>query len=140
FADCYFLYQNVVGMCRLSKPASFRAPPPAQASAPPAQPARPPADASAHSAAPPAQPSGLPPLCQSLVSNYVAAAQANDGPKALAGYNALKQAGGCGVLAKVDRPLAATAGPAVDDPRFQSRGARPLSDQVLGACDDSPEA
>src|SRR5205085_6280458 len=66
--------------------------------------------------------------------------QANDGPTALAGYNALKQAGGCGVLAKVDRPLPATAGPAVDDPRFQSRGARPLSDQVLGSCDDSPEA
>jgi hypothetical protein len=79
------------------------------------------------------------PQCQQLVSSYVAAAQANDGPRALAGYNALKSAGGCGVLAKVDRPMpqAQPAAPA-DDPRFISRGATPLSDQVVGGCNDSP--
>jgi hypothetical protein len=74
------------------------------------------------------------------VSSYVAAAQANDGPKALAGYNALKQAGGCGVLAKVDRappPQPQAPGP---DPRFATRGATPLSDATMKSCDDSPEA
>src|SRR6185503_9025188 len=35
--------------------------------------------------------------CQQLVSNYVTAARANDGPGALAAYSALKRAGGCGV-------------------------------------------
>ena len=81
----------------------------------------------------------LSPQCQQLVSNYVAAARANDGPTALAGYNALKQAGGCGVLAKVDRappPQPQAAGP---DPRFATRGATPLSDATMKACDDSPE-
>jgi hypothetical protein len=70
------------------------------------------------------------PQCQQLVSNYVAAAQANDGTRALAGYNALKGAGGCGVLAKVDRPPPVVS--SVDD--LPSRGATPLSDQVIGGC------
>lgn len=81
------------------------------------------------------------PQCQALVQNYIAAAQANDGPKAFAGYNALKEAGGCGVLDKVDRPMPAASvdGPSVDDPRFISRGATPLSDQVVGGCDAAPD-
>ena len=71
--------------------------------------------------------------------NYVQAAQANDGARAVSGYNALKSAGGCGVLNKVDRPLPqqATAAPG-PDPRFPSRGATPLSDSTIGACDLSP--
>jgi hypothetical protein len=80
------------------------------------------------------------PQCQQLVSNYVAAAQANNGAKALAGYNALKQAGGCGVLAKVDHPMPAQPAPAGPDPRFATRGATPLSDATMKACDDSPQA
>lgn len=78
------------------------------------------------------------PQCQQLVSSYVAAAQANDGPRALAGYNALKSAGGCGVLAKVDRPMPQPQAAPADDPRFVARGATPLSDQVVGGCDASP--
>jgi hypothetical protein len=58
--------------------------------------------------------------------------------KSVADYNALKRAGGCGVLDKVDRPPpAAPAGP---DPRFVSRGATPLVDQAVTACDQSPDA
>ena len=80
------------------------------------------------------------PQCQQLVSNYVTAAQANDGPKALAGYNALKQAGGCGVLAKVDRAPPPQPQAAESNGKFVARGATPLSDATMKACDDSPEA
>jgi hypothetical protein len=145
FADCYFLYQKAFGMCRINaglaalrKPASVAAPtPPAVPKTPPANPPQ-----GSRSPPPPTQSSGpaLSPQCQTLVSNYVGAAQAGDGSRAVAGYNALKQAGGCGVLAKVDRPLpAAPAAPAVDDSRFEARGATPLSDQVVGGCDASPD-
>ena len=79
------------------------------------------------------------PKCQQLVSNYVSAAQAGDGQRALAGYNALKAEGGCNVLAKVDRPMPQpqAEAPAVN-PKLLSRGATPLSDQVVGGCDASP--
>jgi hypothetical protein len=148
FGDCAALYGAVANMCTQTEARAI-APPPAKQSAPqpavqkgppPAQPAKP-ADATTASRPPPAPSAGstLSPQCQQLVSNYVAAAQANDGPMALAGYNALKQAGGCGVLAKVDRappPQPQAAGP---DPRFATRGATPLSDATMKACDDSPE-
>lgn len=79
------------------------------------------------------------PKCQQLVSDYVAASQANNGPKALAGYNALKQAGGCGVLARVDKPMPAAGAPSAEDPRFAARGTTSLSDQVIGGCDAAPD-
>lgn len=75
--------------------------------------------------------------CQQLVINYVQAAQANEGARSLAGYNALKAAGGCGVLDKVDRPMPQQAAQG-GDPRFQRRGEAPLSDATIGACDASP--
>jgi len=144
FGECYKLYSSFAGMCRMNvnqrpqiaKASLPKPPPPAPKPAPPAAPK--PADHSGSSSAPPQQ-SQMSPQCQQLVSNYVAASKANDGPRALAGYNALKSAGGCGVLAKVDRPMpqAAPAAPA-DDPRFVARGATPLSDQVVGGCNASP--
>lgn len=82
--------------------------------------------------------SGMTPRCQQLVSTYVAAARAKDGPAALAGYQALKAAGGCGVLHKVDRPQPQVRAPAPSDSRFISRGATPNTDQVVGSCDASP--
>jgi len=82
--------------------------------------------------------SGMTPRCQQLVSTYVAAARAKDGPAALAGYQALKAAGGCGVLQKVDRPQPQVRAPAPSDSRFISRGATPNTDQVVGSCDASP--
>lgn len=82
--------------------------------------------------------SGMTPRCQQLVTNYVTAARAKDGPRALAGYQALKAAGGCGVLHKVDRPQPRVRAPAQADSRFISRGATPNTDQVVGACDASP--
>ncbi len=78
-----------------------------------------------------APPDSLPPQCQALVQNYVAAARANDGPGAAAGLNALMQAGGCGVLTP--------AAPAGQDPRFQSRGDTPMLDQTVVPCDQQPE-
>jgi hypothetical protein len=148
FGDCAALYGAVANMCSLTE-ARAVAPPPAapQPTVPktptpaPAQQAKP-ADGTASSRPPPPANAGstLSPQCQQLVSSYVAAAQANDGPKALAGYNALKQAGGCGVLSKVDRAPPVQAAPAGPDPRFAVRGATPMSDNTIKACDDSPEA
>jgi hypothetical protein len=148
FGDCAALYSAVANMCTLTEARAIAPPPVKQAahqpavqkSQPPAQPAKP-ADATAASRPPPAANAGsaLSPQCQQLVSNYVAAARANDGSKALAGYNALKQAGGCGVLAKVDRPPPPQPQPTGPDPRFATRGATPLSDSVVGACDASPD-
>jgi hypothetical protein len=82
--------------------------------------------------------SGMTPRCQQLVTSYVAAARAKDGPRALAGYQALKAAGGCGVLQKVDRPQPRVRAPSASDSRFISRGATPNTDQVVGSCDASP--
>jgi hypothetical protein len=146
FNDCRILYAGVANMCTqtegqaeriaaLAKPAPPKPQPPQQ----PQQLAKP-AD---NQSRPPPQPAAPPQMsaqCQQLVANYVQAAQANDGARAVSGYNALKSAGGCGVLNKVDRPLPqqATAAPG-PDPRFPpSRGATPLSDSTIGACDLSP--
>ena len=145
FNDCAALYQGVLGMCHAvdrGAAAPPAAPRPQQAAkaAPPA-PAKANPNAPQASSAPPPKPadSGMSPKCQKLVSNYVAASQANDGPKALAGYNALKQEGGCKVLSQVDKPMPAAGAPSADDPRFGARGATSLSDQVIGGCDASPD-
>jgi hypothetical protein len=87
---------------------------------------------------PPQQQAQMSPQCMQLVQNYVQAAQANDGSRALAGYNSLKAAGGCGVLDKVDRPMPQEAPPTQGDSRFVTRGPAPLSDSMVGACDLSP--
>jgi hypothetical protein len=59
--------------------------------------------------------------CQILVWTYVAAAQANDGPRAVAGYNALKQAGACSVLSQVSANVTLTnVTSAASDPRGPS--------------------
>jgi hypothetical protein len=83
---------------------------------------------------PPAQPQDPQAECKRLVSDYVGAAQANDGPRAMAGYNALKSAGGCGVLDKVDHGPPASVPPG--DGKLMARGARPLTQDVLDACKD----
>jgi hypothetical protein len=128
-------------MCTMTEARATQPPPPPLPVV--ARPAPAPArreNAGGHSAPPP-RPAPAPQMsaqCQKLVSTYVAAAQANDGPRALAGYNALKGAGGCGVLDKVDRapPPAATAG---GDSRFISRGERPNIAGTIGACDRSTD-
>lgn len=136
FYQCQRLYQGVLNMCHSTKIVAAKTMPAAPV-APPPPPTRP-ADGTAHSAPPPKPPA--PPQqpqmsaqCQQLVSNYVGAAQANDGARALAGYNALKSAGGCGVLDKVDSgppPTTAAAG----DPRFPTRRATPLTDSYVQPC------
>ena len=137
FDDCANLYQGVLAMCHaVGRRAAM--PPPAprpQQAAPPAPKANPNAP-QASSAPPPKAPGDK---CQSLISNYVSASQANDGPKALADYNALKQAGGCGVLAKVDKPPPPAGAPSADDPRFGTGRSSTLSDQVIGGCDAAPD-
>ena len=146
FNDCAALYQGVLGMCHAvnrtaAVPLTAPKPPQAAKAIPPA-PAKVDPNAPQQSSAPPPKPadSGMPPKCQKLVSDYVAASQANDGPKALAGYNALKQAGGCNVLAQVDKPVP-TAGtaPSADDPRFGARPPADLSKGLIGGCDASPD-
>lgn len=147
FNDCYQLYSRFAGMCRMnvnqrpqiaaaSLPKSV--PPAAKQPAPPPKPNP---NAPQASSAPPPKPTAptMSPKCQQLVSDYVAASQANNGPKALAGYNALKQAGGCGVLARVDKPMPAAGAPSAEDPRFAARGTTSLSDQVIGGCDAAPD-
>ncbi len=74
--------------------------------------------------------------CGDIAKNYVAAAQANNGPAAAAALEALQKAGGCGLLTHVS-PQAA---PTESDPRFVSRGATPMLDQTVAACDQQPEA
>ena len=88
--------------------------------------------ASAPRTPPPQQQAQMSPQCMQLVQNYVQAAQANDGSRALAGYNSLKAAGGCGVLDKVDRPMPQEAPSAQGDARFPPRGPTPLSDSTSG--------
>jgi hypothetical protein len=145
FADCAALYGSVVNMCKANELTALRTaarmPPPAPPKAAPPKPA-PPQQAAAKpnppqaSQAPPQQSAAAPSQCQQLAAKYVAAARANDGPGAIAGYNALKAAGGCGVLDKV--PPVVAAAPAAGDPRFISRGARPGIDSTVGACNASP--
>jgi hypothetical protein len=140
FNSCRILYGQVYAMCNSSDLAAQRLasrlpkpPPPAR----PVQQATAPAANPGQSRSPPSGAPGMTPQCQALVRNYVAAAQANDGAKSVADYNALKRAGGCNVLDKVDRtPAPAPAGP---DPRFVSRGATPLLNQTVTPCDQSPD-
>jgi hypothetical protein len=142
FYQCQKIYQGVLNMCHSTRIVATRTaptvPPAPKPVAPPqANKAEPPNPG--RSMAPPQQQPQQPQMsaqCQQLVSAYVAAAQANDGPRALAGYNALKSAGGCGVLAQVDRPMPQAA-PA-DNSRLLARGATPNTDQVVGGCDASP--
>lgn len=149
FRECHRLYGTVVDMCRNTQLAAAPLPRPSAAapSVPKAAPrpapgqSRPPAVQAPRTPAPTPPNtvmSGMTPRCQQLVSNYVAAARAKNGPAALAGYQALKAAGGCGVLHKVDRPQPRVRAPAPSDSRFISRGATPNTDQVVGACDASP--
>lgn len=147
FLECQQIYSAVLNMCHSTqvaagvpdKPIPAKPPKPTPPQQAKAAPQPPPKSTTGGSQAPPPPPSSqMSPQCQQLVSSYVAAAQANDGPRSLAGYNALKSAGGCGVLAKVDRPMPQPHAAPTDDPRFVARGATPLSDQVVGGCDASP--
>ena len=108
FNDCRLLYGQVLNMCRASGVVMQ-----------PAQSAM----------------TEMSPKCQVLVKEYIAAAQAQDGPRSVAYHNALKQAGGCGVLAKVE-PQRSAAG---QDPRFVARASTPLLDETAVACDQSPD-
>ena len=128
FGECAALYGQVLNMCKANEMTALRT---AARMAPPA----PPKAAPPKPAPPPQQAASAPSQCQQLAAKYVAAAKANDGPGAIAGYNALKAAGGCGVLDKVPPVAAAPAG---GDPRFISRGARPGIDSTVGACNASP--
>ncbi|MFI5030394.1 MAG: hypothetical protein ACHQPH_06800 [Reyranellales bacterium] len=148
FLECQQIYSAVLNMCHSTQLAAGVPDKPIPASPPPkpappqqakAAPQPPPKSTTGGSQAPPPPSSSqMSPQCQQLVSNYIGAAQANDGARSLASYNALKGAGGCGVLDKVDRPMPRTQAPVAEDPRFVARGATPLSDQVVGGCDASP--
>ncbi|SEP19021.1 hypothetical protein SAMN02990966_04365 [Rhodospirillales bacterium URHD0017] len=138
FAQCSALYGQVLNMCKatenVAKKTAARLPPPA-----PPKPAPPPAAAkpvasSGGDSRPPPQQQAPGPDCQRLVSNYVGAAQANDGQRALAGYNALKAAGGCGVLSKVDKGAPVAQAPAPPPPAFPTRGATPNTDAYVQPC------
>lgn len=135
FNDCRILYGQVAGMCqtttgRALQTAAAQSRQPAPAVQPRQQP-QPQAQSGQTGPGPQTR-------CQQLVSGYVAAAQAGDGPKSVAAYNALKQAGGCGVLDKV--PSLQQAAPAAGDDRFMTRGATPHLDASVGACDRNPAA
>ncbi len=144
FGECAALYGQVLNMCKANEMTALRTaarmPPPAPPKPAPPKPAQQQAAAKPNppqaSQAPPQQSAAAPSQCQQLAAKYVAAARANDGPGAIAGYNALKAAGGCGVLDKV--PPVVAAAPAAGDPRFISRGARPGIDSTVGACNASP--
>jgi hypothetical protein len=69
-----------------------------------------------------------------LLRSYVSAAQAGNGPASAAAYDALKQAGGCGVLGSAPLQPAAAA----SDPRFVPRGDRPMLDRSAAACAQQP--
>jgi hypothetical protein len=135
FFECAALYGQVVNMCHsnrsMAERLAARMPPPA-----PPKPAAPPpqAKSSGGDSRPPPKPQPQQPQmsakCQKLISTYVTAAQANDGPAAMAGYNALKKEGGCGLLDKVDRTAAAPAPGA-----YPSRRATPNIDGAIGTCD-----
>ena len=139
FNSCRILYGQVLAMCNPKNHAALTAPKSVPKPAPMPSPKADRNAPQASSAPPKPAAPAMSPQCQQLVSNYVAASQANDGPKALTGYNALKQAGGCGVLAKVDKPMPAAGAPSVDDSRFSARRPTTLSDQVVGGCDASPD-
>jgi hypothetical protein len=135
FNDCRILYGQVAGMCQTTTGRALQT-----AAAQARQPAA--ATQARQQPQPQAQPGqsqpAQPTKCQQLISGYVAAAQAGDGPKSVAAHNALKQAGGCGVLDKV--PPLQQAAPAAGDDRFMTRGSTPHLDASAGACDRNPAA
>jgi hypothetical protein len=130
FAQCAALYGQVLNMCKgtesVAKKTAARLPPPKPVAASAPKP-------SGGDSRPPAQQQAGPD-CPRLVSNYVSAAQANDGQRALAGYNALKSAGGCGVLNKVDKGAPVAQAPAAAPPAFPTRGATPNTDAYVQPC------
>jgi hypothetical protein len=73
--------------------------------------------------------------CRALVQDLVSAAQVGDGPRAAAGLQKIKEAGGCGVT----EAASSQATPAASDPRFVERGATPMLDQTVTPCDQQPE-
>lgn len=83
-----------------------------------------------------AQQPAMTPQCRKLVGDLVQASQANDGQNAVVAYAALKKAGGCGILDKIE---AARRPPAGSDPRFIRRGDTPMLDQTVVVCDQNPE-
>jgi hypothetical protein len=74
--------------------------------------------------------------CRDLALNYVAAADAKNGPASQAALERIQNAGGCGLLSH----LQAQATPPASDPRFVSRGATPMLDQTVAPCDQQPGA
>jgi hypothetical protein len=140
FAQCAALYGQVLNMCKatesVAQRTAARMPPPAppKPATPPTQ-AAPPKPSGGDSRPPPQQAApGMSPQCQQLVTNYVSAAQANDGQRALSGYNALKSAGGCGVLGKVDRGAPAVQSAPAATPAFPTRRATPNTDAYVQPC------
>ena len=121
FYQCQRLYQGVLNMCHSTKIVAAKTapavPPAAKPAAPPQANKAEPPNPGRSMAPPQPQPPPMSAQCQQLVSNYVGAAQANDGARALAGYNALKSAGGCNVLDKVD----SGPPPAACEPRAAAR-------------------
>ena len=143
FAQCSALYGQVLNMCKatenVAKKTAARLPPPAPPKPAPPPPAAKAAVPSGGASRPPPQQQAAPgPDCQRLVSNYVGAAQANDGQRALAGYNALKAAGGCGVLNKVDKGAPVAQAPAAPPPAFPTRGATKHIDDYVQPCNADP--
>ena len=138
FSQCAALYGQVLNMCKatenVAKKTAARLPPPAPPKPAPPPPAAKAAVPSGGDSRPPPQQQAAGPDCQRLVSNYVGAAQANDGPRALAGYNALKAAGGCGVLNKVDKGAPVAQAPAAPAPAFPTRGGTPNTDAYVQPC------
>jgi hypothetical protein len=135
FADCTRLYGSVYGMCQSTRSAALAAPAQPVAPPPPKPPAQPQAKPEPGRSMPPPSPAPptSPPMsakCQKLVGDYVKASEANDGPRALAGYNALKAEGGCNVLDKVDRGPP----PAAPAQAFPSRRGTPLTDSYVQPC------
>lgn len=139
FGDCASLYGSVVAMCQQSG-VKFPRSPLKQALQPPK-----PTPGSADKKLVPksaakAQPSqaNAPPMsdkCRGLVQDLVNAAKANDGPGAKASYDALEQAGGCGVVSAAPSPPATPA----PNPQFVTRGDTSNIDGTFGACDQQPE-
>ena len=138
FAQCAALYGQVLNMCKatenVAKKTAARLPPPAPPKPAPPPPAAKAAVPSGGDLRPPPQQQAAGPDCQRLVSNYVGAAQANDGPRALAGYSALKAAGGCGVLNKVDKGAPVAQAPAAPAAAFPTRGGTPNTDAYVQPC------
>lgn len=74
--------------------------------------------------------------CKARISAYIDAAQAQDGPAAQQAYEALREKGGCGVLAQAELQAKQQAdSAAASDPRFVKRGDTPMLNQTAALCD-----